>query len=161
MEYTQGSLGRVFVARLNEGESVYDAVTEIARREGVASAVVFAVGGMRSGRVVTGPEHPTGKIVPHLEEFNDAREVVGVGTLFPQEGQPSLHLHAGIGRGQSALVGCPREGMTVFLVLEVVIIELLGVKAERVLDEAAGMRLLQVVGLPTPAAATEGVEELE
>ena len=146
MEYVQGSLGRVFVARLAEGESIYEAVEEIARKEGVSSAAVLAIGGMRRGKVVTGPESPTGKIVPHYEEFDDAREVVGVGTLFPAGGQPSLHFHAGIGRGDSALVGCPRAGMSVFLVLEVVIIEITGLTAERVLDEPSGLHLLRLAG---------------
>ena len=145
MEYTKGSLGRVFAARLVDGESVYDAVHEIARREGISSAVVFALGGMRRGKVVTGPERPTGKVVPHVEEFDDARELVGVGTLFAQEGKPSLHFHAGIGRGQSALVGCPRVEMSVYLVLEVIIIELVGLQAERALDPASGLHLLRIL----------------
>lgn len=145
MDYTQGSLGRVFVARLYDGESVYDAVEELARREGISAAAVLAVGGMRRGKVVTGPESPTGKIVPHYEEFDDARELVGVGTLFLSDGAPTLHFHAGIGRGESALVGCPRAGMETFLVLEVVMIELDGITAERAMDEEAGLRLLRIL----------------
>ena len=113
MEYTQGSLGRVFVARLHEGESIYEAVEEIAAKENIAAAAVMAVGGIRSGKVVTGPRSTTGKIVPHYEEFDDARELVGFGTVFLQEGKPSLHFHAGIGREDKALVGCPRAGMSV------------------------------------------------
>ena len=110
MEYTQGTLGRVFVARLHEGESIYDSVIEIARREGIESAAVMAVGGIRSGKVVTGPKNSTGKIDPHYEEFNDAREMVGFGTVFQQDGEPSLHFHAGIGREDKAIVGCPPRG---------------------------------------------------
>jgi len=144
MRYTQGSLGRVFVARLEDGESVYDAVHELARREHVTAAAVLALGGMRKGRVVTGPESPTGKVVPHYEEFDDARELLGVGTVFPSEGEPALHFHAGIGRGGTALVGCPRAGMATFLVLEVIVIELLGVDAERTLDTVSGFTLLQI-----------------
>ena len=146
MQYTQGNLGRVFVARLHEGESVYAAVEEIAIREQVPSAVVFAIGGMRRGKVVTGPEDPHGPIVPHVEAFDDARELVGIGTLFPRDGHPALHFHAGLGRGREALVGCPREGMAVFLVLEVVIIEMLDLTAERVPD-ADGLHLLKVLGI--------------
>jgi len=148
MDYTAGQLGRVFVARLEEGESVYTSVEEIARREGLSAALVLAIGGMRRGKVVTGPEHPTGKIVPHYEEFDDARELVGVGTVFLADGEPSLHFHAGIGRGDSALVGCPRAGMSVFLVMEVVIIEMLGIGAERVPDQASGLSLLRLVRSP-------------
>ncbi len=161
MEYVQGSLGRVFVARLEEGESIYEAVEEIARKEGVVSAAVLALGGMKRGKVVTGPESPTGKIVPHYEEFDDARELVGVGTVFPAEGRPSLHFHGGMGRGDSALVGCPRAGMAVFLVLEVIIIEIVGVNAERAMDAAAGLHVLRLLGTSAAAPPTEAVEELE
>lgn len=147
MEYTQGKLGRVFVARLHEGESVYVAVEEIANKENIESAAVLAVGGIRSGKVVTGPESPTGKLVPHYEEFNDARELVGVGTLFRREGKPDLHFHAGMGRGTESLVGCPRAGMAVYLIMEIVIIELAGVDAERVLDEETGAHLLRIAGV--------------
>jgi predicted DNA-binding protein with PD1-like motif len=160
MDYVQGAVGRVFVARLEDGESIYEAVEEIAQKEGVQSAAVLALGGMRRGKVVTGPESPTGRIVPHYEEFDDAREVVGLGTLFPAEGRPSLHFHAGIGRGDSALVGSPRAGMSVFLVLEVVIIEITGLTAERALDEASGLHLLRLAG-GQAATPMESVEELE
>lgn len=147
MRYTQGSLGRVFVARLEDGESIYEAVHEIAEREGIKSAAVMAVGGIRSGKVVTGPINPTGKVIPHYEEFDDARELVGFGTLFQQEGKPSLHFHAGMGREDGALIGCPRAAMSVYLVLEVVIIELVGVDAERVMDENYGVHLLSLAGI--------------
>lgn len=146
MQYTAGALGRVFVARLEESESVYDSVVKLARQEKVASALVLALGGMRRGKVVTGPEQTTGPVVPHIEEFDDARELAGVGTLFQQGGAPSLHFHAAIGRGQAALVGCPRVEMAVYLVLEVVVIELVGVQAERALDPASGLHLLSILG---------------
>ena len=71
-----------------------------------------------------------------------AREIVGLGTLFQSEGKPSLHFHAGIGRGDHAIVGCPREQATCFLILEVVVIEWLGLEAERIPDPRTGFRLL-------------------
>jgi predicted DNA-binding protein with PD1-like motif len=144
MRYTQGSIGRVFVARLDDGESIYDVVQEVAAREGIKAAAVFALGGIGKGKVVTGPENQTGKVIPHYEEFDDARELVGVGTVFLHEGKPALHFHAGIGRGDSALVGCPRAGMAVYLVLEVIIIELVGLSAERAYDEGSGLNLLRI-----------------
>ncbi|MFQ3550264.1 MAG: DUF296 domain-containing protein, partial [Armatimonadota bacterium] len=91
MKYTKGNLGRVFVARLEDGESIYQVVEEIANKENIESACVYAVGGMRSGKVVCGPQNTTGKIVPNLECFDDAREMVGFGTVFQQDGKPSLH----------------------------------------------------------------------
>jgi len=113
----------------------------------------MAVGGIRSGKVVCGPKNLTGLIEPQFETFDDARELVGFGTLFPQAGEPSLHFHAGIGRGDEAIVGCPRAAMSVYLVLELVIIELLGIQGTRELDEDFGVHLLKIVGKATSANA--------
>ena len=146
MKYTQGSLGRVFVAKLDDGEAIYDAVLEIARREDIRSAAVMAVGGIRSGKVVTGPEDPNGEVVPRVTEFDDARELVGFGTIFPLDGQPSLHMHAGIGDRDHVMIGCPRIEANVYLVLEVVIIELLGVEATREFDPKWAVHVLAIAG---------------
>jgi len=77
-----------------------------------------------------------------FREFDDAREVVGTGTLFWDETGPQLHLHAGVGRGDQALVGCPRGGATAFCVLEVVVLEIKGIEAARSLDPGTGLKLL-------------------
>jgi predicted DNA-binding protein with PD1-like motif len=71
--------------------------------------------------------------------------MVGVGTIFQSEGKPSLHFHAGIGRGDHALVGCPRESAECFLILEVIVIELLGLDASRVHDPQTGFHLLRLL----------------
>ena len=142
MDYAQGSIGRVFAARLHDGEEPYAAIEELAALEGIGSAVVLLVGGARSGRVVTGPKQPTGPVEPELREFDDAREMIGVGTLHPSDEGPKLHLHAGFGRGDEALVGCPRYGLTTYLVLEAFIIEVSGLNATRALDAESGLKLL-------------------
>jgi len=146
MEYQVGRIGRVIVARGFEGEDVYAAIEEVARREQIRSGLVVVLGGLRSGRVVVGPKSPTGKIQPQYTEFDDAREVFGVGTVFCDEQGPRLHLHAGIGRGEQAIVGCPRGGANVFCVLEVILIEIEGVNAARRLDPQTGLKLLALAG---------------
>lgn len=145
MEYTSGRIGRVFAARFHDGEGVYAGIEEIARREKIESAIAFVLGGARRGRVVVGPRRADGPIEPMIAEFDDAREIVGVGTLHLAEGEPSLHLHGAIGRGGETIVGCPREALNVFLVLEVFLIEVTGLGASRQLDPASGLRLLSLV----------------
>ena len=143
MDYRECRIGRTFVARLRDGESIYDKIEGLAALEGIKSAAVLALGGIRKGGVVTGPQKPElENIVPNIERFDDARELVGVGTLFLGNGNPSLHFHAGIGRGKTALVGCPREEAICFLVLEVIIIELIGMDAQRMHDPESGFHLL-------------------
>lgn len=149
MEYRACNLGRVFLAKLRNEESIYDEIEGLAALEDVKSAVVFAIGGIRSGGVVTGPQNPSlQNIQPIIERFDDAREMVAIGTLFRANGQPSLHLHAGIGRGDKALVGCPREKADCFLILEVLILEITGVDAERVFDPQTGFHLLSFLSTP-------------
>ena len=67
---------------------------------------------------------------------------MGVGTIFSDESGPKLHLHAGIGRGDTTIVGCPRGGASVFCVLEVIIMEITGIDASRELDPEIGLKLL-------------------
>jgi len=142
MDYEVGSIGRVIVARGLEGEDVYAEIESIAAREKIRSAVVLVVGGLRSAKVVVGPKDPHGPIEPLYRQFDDARELVGVGTIFSDESGPKLHLHGAIGRGEEVIAGCPRGGAKVFCILEVVIIEITGVDASRRLDLEIGLKLL-------------------
>lgn len=147
MEYQECRIGRTFVARLEEGESLYEEIEGLAEKEYVQCASVLILGGIRRGGVVTGPANPDTleNLQPMVQRFEDARELVGVGTIFPCEGKPSLHLHAGIGREDKALVGCPRETADCFLILEVVLIEWVGLNAERVRDPETGFHLLTLL----------------
>jgi predicted DNA-binding protein with PD1-like motif len=142
MEYRVGRLGRVVAARLFEGEDLHECVVKIARQEGIRAAAVLITGGFRQAQVAVGPQQEAPKIVPDRREFLGPGEVLGVGTIYPGEQGPSLHIHTGIGKGDKAVVGCPREAKT-FLVLEVTIIELDGIDGHRELDLETGVRLLR------------------
>ncbi|MCD6365772.1 MAG: DNA-binding protein [Planctomycetes bacterium] len=145
MDYQVGRIGRVIVAKGVDGENVYAEIESIAARENIRSAAVLVVGGLRSGKVVVGPKNATGPIEPQFAEFDDAREIVGVGTIFRDGDKPVLHLHGAIGRGDETIAGCPRGGATVFCVLEVVIAEITGINAERRLDAQLGLKLLTLL----------------
>ncbi len=143
MDYDIGKIGRVVVARGHDGEDVYTGIEGIAAAENVRSAAVIAVGGLRRGKVVVGPEDPDAeKLSPIMREFDDAREIAGVGTIFSDDEGPKLHLHGAIGRGDETLAGCPRGGADVFCVLEIIIIELLDVQATRTIDPQYALKLL-------------------
>ena len=49
-----------------------------------------------------------------------------------------------MGRGGQDIVGCPRGGAKTFLILEVTIVEIVGIEASRKLDPATGWNLLRV-----------------
>ena len=145
MEYAIGRIGRVIVARGFEGEDVYNGIEGIARKENIRSAAVMIVGGLRSAKVVVGPKNPYGPIEPIFRQFDDAREIAGVGTIFHDGNGPSLHLHGAIGRGDETIVGCPRGGANVFCVLEIVIMEIEGVDASRAPDPDTALKLLRLM----------------
>ncbi|MFP4054757.1 MAG: PPC domain-containing DNA-binding protein [Phycisphaerae bacterium] len=149
MQYTTGRVGRVIVARGFDGEDLYEGIESIAVKENITAAAVVLVGGLRKGKVVVGPKNPTGPIEPNFREFDDAREIAGVGTIFADADtkHPTLHLHAAIGRGEETIAGCPRGGASVFCVLEVILFELEGVGAERAMDPELGLKLLSLAQL--------------
>lgn len=142
MEYQTGRIGRVVVAKGSTGEDVYSEIEAIAAKENIRCGMVMILGGLKHAKVVVGPKTLDGPIDPIFTEFDDGREVLGVGTIFCDEEGPKLHLHAGIGRNKEAIVGCPRGGASVFCVLEVIIFEIDGVDASRRLDPELGLKLL-------------------
>jgi uncharacterized protein len=144
MEYEIGTTGRVVVVRLHDGDPIYASIEGVAKKEGIASAAVWIVGGIQNATVVTGPKKqdvfPLETIDRH---FDDAREIAGFGTIFTnREGLPKLHMHAAIGKGHQVIAGCPRKGADCWLVDEVVMLEITGTRAERAKSEKCGLELL-------------------
>ncbi|MBC7357931.1 Predicted DNA-binding protein with PD1-like DNA-binding motif [Desulfacinum infernum DSM 9756] len=147
MRYCEGHVGRVFVLRLEEGERIPDVIEQFAEAKGVQRATVLLLGGIDDGsKVVVGPEEGRGdEIVPLVHTLKGIQEILGVGTIFPDEqGRPVLHLHGASGREGGASVGCTRAGVDVWLVGEVVILEIQGIDAVRKKDPRSGLSLLEI-----------------
>ncbi len=146
MQYGEGRLGRVFALRLEDGDRLPDSIEAFAREHGIRSAMAMYLGGAAGGsRMVVGPEENRGDaVIPITYALKGIQEVLAVGTLFPdEEGNPVLHLHAAAGREGNATVGCTRAGVDVWLVGEVVLLEILDTGGERRKDPATGFQLLQ------------------
>jgi predicted DNA-binding protein with PD1-like motif len=146
MKVGEGRLGRVFVIRLEDGDIVPGCIERFAEENGISVGNVIMVGGIGAGEVVTGPrrsdEMPP---QPILLPVDGAHEVAGVGVLAPDEqGKPVLHIHAALGRSGKTLTGCLRPGVTTWLVGEVIIYEILDVKAKRLKDIISGFSLLEL-----------------
>lgn len=147
MKYAEASLGRALVVRLEDGDVVHESIEEAARAAGIVRAAVILVGGADGGsRLVVGPEDGRADpIVPMQRALHDVHEMVGVGTLFPDEtGRPVLHLHAAFGRDDRVVAGCIRAGVETWLVGEVVVLELVGGGAVRRMEPASGFELLDL-----------------
>ena len=149
MQFSQGQVGRVFVLRLEHGERMPDTLENFAIDQKVNCGVAFMVGGAEDGsKFVVGPED--GNVlppVPMVTALVGAHEAAAVGTLFPNEaGKPILHMHAAFGRGEEVRSGCIRAGIVTWHVLEIVLIELIGLDVKRVYDEKTGFGLLTCGG---------------
>jgi predicted DNA-binding protein with PD1-like motif len=147
MKYASAGLGRALIVRLEDGDVVHECIEEAARAEGIARAAVILLGGAADGsRLVVGPEDSRADaILPMERALRDVHEMVGAGTLFPDEGgRPVLHLHAAFGRDDQVAAGCIRAGVTTWVVGEAVLIELVGSESTRRVDPATGFELLDV-----------------
>lgn len=146
MRASQGRIGRVFVIRLDDGDVVPDCIEKFAAEQRIAAGHVVLIGGIGGGEVVVGPRRsdempPEAMLVP----VDGAHEVAGVGIIAPgDDGQPTLHIHAAMGRAGKTTTGCLRPGVTTWVVGEVIIYEILDVVISRPTDAATGFTLLKV-----------------
>jgi len=149
MQYCEARQGRVFIVRLEHGETVHEAIEHLAREKRIAAAALVAVGGADAGsRLVAGPADGDARpIEPMVHIFENVHEIVGIGTLFPdEEGNPILHMHMACGRDKSAVAGCIRTGVKVWQVMEIVVFELVDAPALRTADPDLGFQMLRVSG---------------
>lgn len=144
MQYSEGTIGRIFTLRLEDGERVPDSIEQFAREHDIRTAMCTLLGGIDKGNIVVGPKDGTAPVIDTiLHPISDAHEVVGMGTLFPDEsGEPILHMHAALGRDGNTHTGCIRPGLDVWLVGEVVIMEILGTNMLRKKEPKSGLALL-------------------
>ena len=106
----------------------------------------FFIGGIKErGKVVAGPEDSEARpIVPLVSELPGVHEIVGVGTLFPDEaGTPTLHLHAALGRAGKTITGCTRKGIETWQLGEAILLEIMDNTAYRKKDPTLGFDIME------------------
>jgi predicted DNA-binding protein with PD1-like motif len=146
MKYSQARQGRVFILRLEDGEIVHEVIENFAAEQKISAATLLILGGADDGsRLVVGPREDRGLPLEPMElVLENAHEVTGTGTLFPDEsGALLLHMHMACGRKSETTTGCIRTGVKVWHVMEVVIFELLDTTAKRVVEQPLGIKLMQ------------------
>ena len=142
MRYKAGRVGRVVLARFDHGEQIVPALAGLCGKEGISSGWFFLFGAIRNGRMVTGPREASLPPDPVWQEFAEPFEIVGMGSIAAGDGSPSIHLPSSLGRGKEVLTGCIRKEGEVFIVVEAMVLEILGVRATRSPDEQSGLELL-------------------
>jgi len=146
MKYSEAKQGRVFVLRLEDGDTVHEELERFAKEQGIRAAGLIIVGGADSGSMlIVGPEDGrSDAIAPMTTVLRDVHEVAGVGTIFPNtDGEPVVHCHIACGRKDDTTTGCIRAGVQAWQIMEVILYELVDSSGVRVLDDATGFELLQ------------------
>jgi hypothetical protein len=144
VKYSQGSFGRVFLLKFEDMDNLLEELKKVVVKEKIKVGTIMLLGGMRSAGIVTGPKEVVVPPDPMWTNVNDGREVLGFGTLFWKGDEPVIHLHGALGRGKETYTGCIRKDTLVYLVVEAVITEIVGIDARRALDEKTGLVMLKL-----------------
>ena len=142
MEYRKGTIKRVFSVRFDEGDLFLEELIGLIKKENIRNGWFHIIGGLREADVVTGPREPIMPPDPVWREVRGAREVLGTGSVLWADNEPRIHLHAAMGHHGDTLTACVRKGTKVYLVLEVMIIEMDGFAASRPWYEKGGFNRL-------------------
>ena len=142
MDYRSGNVGRIFAVRFDDGDDFLSSLEELIVKEGIRNGWFHVIGGLRQAGVVTGPQKPVMPPDPVWREVDEAREVLGAGSIFWDGDAPKIHLHAGLGHHGDTLCACVRRNTKAYLVLELYIIEISGFEASRPWYEKGGFNRL-------------------
>lgn len=141
MQYSEGQVGRVFTVRIDDGEDFIREIKRFVAAMNIQNGTIQFLGAVRSATLVTGPKEPVIPPSPRAEEIFGGWELLGFATIYPGEDGPSIHLHTAAGKGIRSLAGCLREKAEVYLVIEAIVTEFVGITAKRLPDEKTGVNL--------------------
>lgn len=74
--------------------------------------------------------------------MDGAREAFGTGSIHFEGDDPRIHLHSALGHHDGTMTACIREHTKVYLVLEVMLLELMDLHASRPWFEKGGFNQL-------------------
>jgi predicted DNA-binding protein with PD1-like motif len=141
MQYTEGSMGRIFYVRIDDGEDFLSTITDFVQEKNIRAGVIQFLGALSGGVMVTGPEQEVLPPQPHFEQFSGGWELFGYATITPGTTAPQIHFHGSAGRGKQAMTGCIRQNAKVYIIVEAVIMEITGLDIARQFDQHTGLTL--------------------
>lgn len=154
MQASEGSIGRVFILRFEDGEEVAAGIEGFARDHGIQLGYVNFVGGLGGGELMSTPksrQNGASDVSPRAVE--GTYNATALGLIAPDENnRPTLHLHGALGADKGSVAGCLRSGFKTWLTGEAVLYEILGASCKRVPDAASGTTLLCTIDPEKEAA---------
>ena len=138
MQATEGKIGRIFILRLEDGDTIPDCIENFALNNDIRNGYVNFTAGFKSGSIQTHPDQPEAAIQePHA---GAAQGLISRNT----EDRPVLQIHSICSRDDHTISGYLHTGADINITGEVIIYEILDAACSRVTDEATGLQLLQV-----------------
>lgn len=131
------------MARFDHGDDLLGELTALIKKEDIRAGLLHFLGALEKAQIVVGPEKAEVPPVPMWRNFSDGREMLGLGTIFWKDDEPKIHIHSGIGRGDTINLGCIRKDAEIYLTIEAIIIELKGPLVKRQFDEKTKLDLLR------------------
>ena len=148
MKAVEGRPGRVFILRLGQDDVIPKCIEDFAAEKRIRLGQVVFIGGLYQGDLVAGPRRTADpRPDPLVLPVDEACETLAFGVIAPDEnGGPRLHMHGALGRAGQTMAGCFQKGVSVWLVGEAVVCEILSAgDARRMVDETAKVRLLEIM----------------
>lgn len=143
MKYTSGKIKAVHVLKFENNDDLIAETETFIIKKKIKTAFFMFLGGMRKGDLVSGPKKPVIPPVPFWHSYDKGWDVFGVGSVFlGAGGKPQIHIHSSLGSKKRVKTGCMRKNAKVFIVVEALMFELSGVKAEKGIDPATGINTL-------------------
>ena len=140
MEYRQIKAHHVMV-RLDRGEEVISALTELCKNHGIEAGHLSAIGAVRDAELgyydLASFSYQTRKL-PEIYEL-----VSFLGNVALVDGEPFVHAHATLGSPDLSLLGGHLMSATVAVTLEVVL-TVFDTRFERALDPEVKLKLLKL-----------------
>ena len=143
MKFKEGKINRVFLVTFSHGENFISGIKDFIKSKDIRFGTINIIGAFRSAEIVTGPIKTECPPEPDFRKFEDAHEVLGFGFLTNTQGDVNLHFHGTIGKGDSTVVGCLRQGGEVFVTIEALVTEIDNIQAKRYLDDKTKCNLLE------------------
>jgi predicted DNA-binding protein with PD1-like motif len=133
--------GSRVMLRLDDGQDVFAALSQVARNRGIrAAAVVSGIGMVKSAAVGfwTGREYD-------VQNLDRPHELIGLqGSIATLDEGPSIHLHAQLANERHQVVGGHLLRATVGVVGEILLETFPGKTFGRPLNESLGLRTLDL-----------------
>ena len=142
MRFSEGSLGRFFVCRLNYESDLLDSIKGFADDKGVKVAVFFLLGAVKKARFSFYDQEEKKYVEDEIEE---AMEVLScIGNIAKMKGETIVHGHIVLSDRKGKSCGGHLRNGTIVFSAELFIMELKGTVLEREYDEVTGLNLFKL-----------------